>query len=442
MDVIIALGGIFILLMLSVYKGINIFYPLFLGLIIFIIIAYRRGFKPKELGDMVLKGSRKSFAIISILLLIGAITGIWRASGTVAYIVYYGIKLMNPSYFILYAFVLTSIVSFLLGTSLGSVGTVGMILMVMVKSGGINIDIAAGAIIAGAYFGDRCSPMSSSANLVATITETDLYVNIKNMFKTSAIPFIACVIIYAILSFQNPLYLGENQVNAEIAKTFNLNWVVILPALIILVFAVFRAKVKLSMTVSIVSGAFIAALVQKESVADIVRYIVFGYRMKEQSFLGDIINGGGISSMLSVILVILVSFSLSGVLEGTSLLKDVEKWVFKLGGKFGIFAVTIATGIVAGSFGCSQTLAIILAYQLLRSMYASAGIDKYELAVNIENTAVVIAPLIPWNIAGAVPAAALTADNSYTVYACYLYLLPLINLIIIKFKALRLHKIL
>ncbi len=434
MDVIITLASIFILLMLSVYKGINIFYPLFAGLIVFIIIAYKRGFMLKELMNMVIKGTRKSFIIIGILVLIGAITAVWRASGTVAYLVHYGIKLMNPSFFILYAFVLCSIVSFLMGTSFGTVGTIGMVLMVMVKGGDININIVAGAIMSGAYFGDRCSPMSSSANLVAAITDTDLYININNMFRTSVIPYIACIIIYGILSFNNPLHLEESRISVEIVKAFNLSWVVILPALIILVLAAFRVDVKLSMLVSIASGVVIAFLIQKESIIDILRYVVMGYSRSEHSFLGDIIMGGGIVSMLKITLIILVSFALSGVFEGTALLKDVEKWIFRLGGKIGIFAAMIATSIMAGSFGCSQTLAIMLTYQLVRNMYDSAGIDKYELAVDTENTVIVISALIPWNIAGAVPAAALTADSSYAIYAYYLYLLPLFSLVSKKFK--------
>jgi NhaC family Na+:H+ antiporter len=223
-------------------------------------------------------------------------------------------------------------------------------------------------------------------------------------------------------------------------KTFNLHWVVILPALIIFVLAAFKVDVKLSMLVSIVGGAVISMVVQNESITNVLRYIVMGYSRPEHSFLGDIIMGGGIASMLKVTLILLVSFALSGVFEGTSLLKDVEKWVFKLGGKIGIFATMIITSIMTGAFGCSQTLAIILTYQLVRNMYDSAEINKYELAVDIENTVVVISALVPWNIAGAVPAAALTADSSYTIYSYYLYLLPLICLIAKKFKFLCLHK--
>lgn len=440
MDVTASLLGVFALLMLSVYKGIDIFYPLFTGLAVFVLIAYRRGYKLKDLAGMILKGARKSLIIISILLLIGAITAVWRASGTVAYVVYHGIELINPNFFILYAFILCSLVSFLLGTSFGTVGTIGTILMVMVKGGGININILAGAVIAGAYFGDRCSPMSSSANLVAVITGTELYINIKNMLKTTVIPFAVCIIIYGVMSLKNPLQLGGAGINEEMAKAFNLHWVTVLPALTVLVLAAFKVEVKLSMLVSIACGAIVAVLAQKESITAVFKYAIMGYSRPEQGFLRDIIAGGGIASMLKVTLVILVSFALSGIFEGTSLLKDAEGLVYRLGGKAGIFAVMILTSIIAASFGCSQTLAIMLTYQLVRNMYASAGIDKYQLAVDIENTVIVISALIPWNIAGAVPAAALAADGSYTVYSYYLYLLPLINLITRKFGFVKLQK--
>jgi len=423
-----ALAGTFMLLMFGVYKGIDIFYPLFAGLVVFTIIAYKRGFKLKELMGMILKGFKRSFAIISILLLIGAITAVWRASGTVAYVVFYCIRLMNPNYFIMYAFILSSIVSFLLGTSFGTVGTIGIILMVMVKGGGINTNIVAGAIIAGAYFGDRCSPMSSSANLVATVTDTDIYTNVKNMFMTSVIPYAVSVFIFGVLSFRNPLYIGESEMSSEIMKTFTLNWAVILPALIMLALASFRVEVRLSMLLSIISGVAVAMLIQKESMASMIRYIILGYSRPEQSFFGDIIAGGGIFSMLKVMLIIFLSFALSGILEGASLLKGAEKLVLKLGKKIGVFATTTITTIIAGSFGGSQTLAIMLTYQLVKEMYAAAGIDKHELALDIENTTIVISALIPWNIAGAVPAAALAANSSYAIYACYLYLLPLSSL--------------
>ncbi len=429
MEVTVTLAVIFSFLMFSVYKGINIIYPLFTCLMAFIIIAYRRGFSPRELFKMILNGVKKSLMIISIILLIGAVTAVWRASGTVAYVVYYCIKFMNPNYFILYAFILTCIVSFLLGTSFGTVGTIGIILMVMVKGGGINTSIVAGAIIAGIFFGDRCSPMSSSANLVAAITDTNIYTNVKNMFVSSVVPFAVSIIIFGILSFLNPLNIGESEISAEIVKAFNLHWALILPALIMLILAVFKVEVRISMLFSIIIGVAVSIIIQKESMADMIRYIFSGYRRVGQGFFDDIIAGGGISSMLEVVVIILISFTLSRVFEEASLLKGAEKILLKLKGKIGMFATMIVTSVIGGSFGCSQTLATMLVYQLTKDMYAADSLDKYEHALDMEDTVIVISPLIPWSIAGAVPAAMLEVNSGYIIFACYLYLLPLFGLI-------------
>lgn len=427
MDIAITFIIIFVCLMLSVYKGIFIFYPLFLGLVLFLVISARRGFKLNGLLAMAYRGAKKSLLIVNILLLIGAITAVWRASGTVSYIVYYGIRAINPHYFILAAFILSSLVSFLLGTSFGTVGTVGVILMVMVKSGNANINAVAGAIIAGAYFGDRCSPMSSSANLVATVTGTELYKNLKNMFKTSAVPFVLALGFYTYISQKYPLISDNSRIGQEIINNFNISFVVIIPALIILILAAFKVDVKLSMLISVISAAAIGVIWQHQSVMEMLKYTVFGYTMPDGGFLADIMKGGGVVSMLKVMLIILTSSAYSGIFEGTGLLKELESGILRFGRRFGVFFTTIVVSIASASFGCSQTLAIMLTYQLVKNMYAGENKDDYELVVDIENTVIVISALIPWNIAAAIPAAALSANAGYIAYAGYLYLLPLVN---------------
>lgn len=429
MDVAASLIFIFCSLLFSVYKGINIVYPLFLGLLILGAVSVYRGFKPRDVFYMAVKGSKKSLLIIRIFVLIGAITAIWRASGTVAFIVYYGIELMKPDYFILYAFALSSIVSFLLGTSFGTVGTVGIVLMIMAKSGNVSINVAAGAIIAGAYFGDRCSPMSSSANLVASVTNTELYRNIKNMFKTAAIPLAATVIIYLILSRMNPLTITDNSITTAIAENFNIHPATILPAAAILMLAAFRIDVKLSMLISIIIAMVEAFILQGYTVTQILNYTIFGYSLDTPGFFNDIIKGGGILSMLKIALIVLISSAYSGIFEGTGMLKEIQNFLEKIAERYGLFTSTIFTSIITAALGCTQAIAILLTEQLISNVYEREKRDKYELAQDIENTAVVLAPLVPWNIAGAVPAAALTATSGFIPYTFYLYLIPLYILI-------------
>lgn len=429
LDTIFVFVLVFSSLLLGSYFGIALPYPLLLGLFCFVLLSLRRGFQLNELSAMIGKGAKKSLIVIRIFVLIGAITAVWRACGTVAFIVYYGIEFMSAQYFVLFAFLLCCLVSFLLGTSFGTVGTVGVILIVLAKSGNVDIDIAAGAIIAGAYFGDRCSPMSSSAALVAALTNTQLYINIKNMMKSSVLPLALSVLGYGFLSRWHPLVFHDNQIGLEILQLFDINAIVLLPAIIILVAAVLKIDVKLSMSLSILAGMLIGIFVQHQTILEMFTYILTGYTMAETGFFPSVIKGGGLYGMLNVGLIVLISAAYAGIFEGTGILREAERYLEKLSSKIGVYLTAILTSIASAAFGCNQTLAIILTYQFEHKIYERRKLNKYRLALDLENTVIVISALIPWNIAGAFPAAALSADSGFIVYAFYLFLVPLTNLL-------------
>jgi NhaC family Na+:H+ antiporter len=377
---------------------------------------------------MMLAGSQKSLIVIKIFVLIGAITAVWRACGTIPVIVYYGIAFMSSNYFILSAFLLCCIVSFLLGTSFGTVGTIGVVLMVLAKGGNVDVNVTAGAIIAGAYFGDRCSPMSSSANLVATLTNTKLYINIKNMAKTTLIPFVLSSMGYLYLSYRHPLAFYDNQIGNEILKSFDISLIVLFPAAIILLLAIYKVDVKLSMSISILSGILLALFVQHIPFFQLLHYIITGYTMDNGSVLASIMQGGGLSSMLNVSIIVLVSAAYSGIFEGTGLLREIECFFERLSEKLTVYPALILSSIVTNAFSCNQTLAVMLTHQLQHKIYEKRQLSNYRLAVDMENTVILLSALIPWNIAGAVPAATLSADAGFILYAFYLFLVPLTNL--------------
>lgn len=437
MDILAAVILSFSLLILSIYRNIFIAYPLLLSLIIFMLTAHRRGYKFRELLCMAYKGGKKSFVVLKIFILIGAITSIWMASGTVPAIVYYGIKFLNPRYFILFAFLVSCIVSFLIGTSFGTVSTVGIALMVMSKGGGMNINIVAGAIIAGAYFGDRCSPMSSSAVLVAHLTDTDLYRNIKNMLKTALIPFMLSVIFYIVISLKGPIAVSNSSMGDEIARLFNINIIVLIPAFIILLLSAFKVDVRISMVISIIAASIISILLQNRSFIDVLRYILMGYEMNYDSPLKAIIKGGGLVSMLKVAIVVFISSAFSGIFEGINILAFMEKIFQKAKKRHQLLFLTTLVSIAAAGFGCSQAIAVILTHQLVKKVYDESHREKYETAIDIENTAVVISPLIPWNIAGLVPATTLMVGHEFIPYAFYLYIIPVVNILYLKLMEMR-----
>lgn len=435
MDLIIAFLVTFLLLIFSVLNGIFLAYPLIVGIIIFIIVAVRRGNTLKKVLSMAFNGGMKSLIVIRIIILIGAITAIWMVSGTVPAIVYYGIQFLRPNIFILSAFLTSCFVSFLIGTSFGTSGTIGIALMVIAKSGDANLSATAGAIIAGAYFGDRCSPMSSSASLVAHLTDTNIYGNIKNMFKTSIVPFALSVVFYAIISRIFPLHSSSNGLNNEIIKAFNVNVIVLLPALIVLIFSIFKINVKLSMIVSIIMAFLLGIFIQHESIVNCIKFIIFGYGMDKSSPLYTIIKGGGIVTMLKTSLIIFLGSAFAGVIEGSKMLNRVEDITLKADSRYEVFLNVTIISILTAAVGCSQVFAVMLTHMLDKKAYEKNELDNSILAVDLENTAIMISALIPWNIALLAPLIILGANTSCIPYLFYIYMVPITNLVLLRFKS-------
>lgn len=424
MSLIFALIASFAALLLSVLNGVAIVYPLLFCLSIVSVVLLWSGFSAKSLLRMAVQSSRKVIPVFKILLLIGAITSTWIAAGTVPFLVYYGIQIIDPQGFILAAFLLTSLVSFLIGTSFGAAGTMGLALMVMAKSSTVDPHLIAGAIIAGAYFGDRCSPMSSSAYLIATLTKTDLYTNIKNMMRTGIIPFALASLIYLGLSILYPVQITDRQLLTQLTQQFDLNPVVLLPAVIILSLAVLRVPIQRSMMLSIAAAVVLAITLQGYSILEVSQFAAFGFQL-EDSPLQSMLVGGGIGSMAKVCGIVTISTAIAGILAGTDSLQIVQKQLGSVKSRGGLFLSTTLIGIATAAFGCSQTISILLTEQLVQPQYAKT-LDADRLALDLENTVVVLAPLIPWNIAGLVPATVLMVDSHFIPYAVYLYLIPLV----------------
>lgn len=432
MDFLISVAIFSLSLIFSLTKGIPILISMVIGMISFSLTALHRGYDLKNVVNMILKGMKKSVSLMPIFALIGIITAVWRASGTIPFFVYYGTKLMNPNYFILFAFFMSCMVSFALGTSFGTVGTIGVVLIVLAKGGGVNVSAAAGAIVSGAFFGDRCSPTSSSANLVATVTNTYLYDNIKRMMLTGIIPFIVTSVIYLILSKNNPINITDSTLLIEIESYFDLSFVTVLPTAVIFILAFLKKNVKTSMFFSIVAALIICLWVQQMPLIDLIYTMIFGFKLEGNGRLASIISGGGLFSMFNVALIVLIASSYSGIFEETGMLNDIQSLLKKISNKIGIYLTTVFTSLVTGAICCNQTLPVLLTYQLMNKIYFEKGLSKEDIAIDLENTAIMTSELFPWSIAIAVPLATLAAGPESIFYAVYLYLVPIVN--IIKFK--------
>ena len=411
---------------LCIIGNFQILYALVFGMFLFGFYALKCGYSKRETIKMLFEGVSKIKNILIIFGLIGALTAVWRLSGTIPFILYYSVDLIKPEIFVLSTFLLCCLMSALIGTSMGTAGTIGVICMMISNTVRIDPLITGGAVLSGIYFGDRVSPMSSSAQLVSVLTETEIYLNIKNMVSTSIVPFVLSCVFYLLISKSNI----EGEINTSYVKVldeyFNLSYVVVIPAVLIILFAVLKINVKTSMAISIVTALVIAITVQDITFFDAIRCLFQGYDVANNEELAILLNGGGISSMIKVSFIVLISATYSGVLSRTNILSGIKDKIKFCSQKISPFGATFITSIVANSFGCNQTLGVMLTEEMCNDLYE----DKYKLACALENTAIVVAPLIFWNIAGAVPIETIGTDRGCLVYACYLYLLPTWNFIL------------
>ena len=402
----------------------SVIYALIVGYIIFVTYGLIKGHDLKVLIKKSFEGVLTVKNILLVFILIGMITALWRASGTIAFIVYMGSKLISPSILILLTFLLCSILSFLIGTSLGTAATTGVICVSIGKAMGINPYYLGGAVLSGIYFGDRCSPMSTSALLITELTKTDLYKNIKLMLKTSIIPFITSCLFYLFLGLKSstsPVSIDATNIFKE---NYNLNIVVIVPAILIIILSLLKVNVKKTMLVSIVISFIIAMFFQKESVTSLVNYCVYGFHHSNEK-LNLIMKGGGILSMLNVGLIVAISSSYSGIFKETKMLVLMKKYLKEFSEKTSNYFVIFLSSIISGAIACNQSLGIILTYELCEELE-----DKQNMAIILENTIVLLVGLIPWNIAMAVPLKTIDIGLMSGLFAFYLYFLSLWNLLL------------
>ena len=401
---------------------ISVVYALIIGYIIFISYGLIKGYKLKALIKKSFEGIMTVKNILLVFILIGMITALWRASGTIAFIVYIGSKLISPSILIFLTFLFCAVLSVLIGTSLGTATTMGVICFSIGKTMGINPYYIGGAVLSGIYFGDRCSPMSTSALLISELTKTDLYANIKLMIKTSVIPFIVTCLFYLLLGFKSTVSNISVDVIEIFKQNYNLNIIVIIPAILIIILSILKINVKKTMLVSIVISFIIAMFIQRDSIVALINYCIFGYHHPNER-LNLMMKGGGILSMVNVSLIVGISSSYSGIFKETKLLVSLKEHLKVFAKKTSNYFVIFLSSIISGAIACNQSLGIILTNELSEEL-----VDKRERAIIFENTVVLLVGLIPWNIAMDVPLKTLDVGVMSGLFAFYLYFLPLWNL--------------
>lgn len=424
---VLTIGIFCALLIICIITGKSILYALLAGLIIFGLYGKKQGYSWRQISRMALQGVWKVKNILLTFILIGMLTALWRQAGTIPAIICYTVRLIKPSTFLLMTFLLNCLISVLTGTALGTAATIGVVCATMASALGIPSWMTGGAILSGVYFGDRCSPVSTSALLVAELTETGIYTNIKNMIKSALAPFTITCILYLTVSIQLHGKTEMPDLGHAFGSEFRLSWIALLPAAVILLLSVMQAGVKIAMIASIVTAIPVCIGLQNMAFTELPELLLNGFHSTDVT-VAAMLNGGGITSMLKVGAIVCISSSYSGIFQATGILNGFQKMVCLLANRTKPYFAVLVTSILTSVMACNQTLAIMLTGQLC----SRTEPDKLRFANNLEDSAVIIAPLVPWSIACAVPLTAAGAPGYSVLFAVFLYLLPLCDLVLKK----------
>lgn len=410
-------------LLIAVFIGAPIYIALLINLVLLCMYSKYRNYNIKEICNMILIGIKDIKMILVVFSSIGMITGIWRLSGTISYIIYHGVTLIKVDYFYVGIFVFNSIISFLTGTSFGTASTAGIISMSISNAMGFNPIISGGAILSGCFFGDRSSPLSTSALLVANLTETDLITNLKNMLRTAIIPFILTIITYQLFNIRAEAVIDVHSIEA-IADIFNFHWSLLIPTIIIIALSIAKVPLIITLIISIIISIFLAIGLQNSSSVEILRTLIFGFHTNSPA--GNLINGGGFMSMINMHIIVGISSAYFGFFKHTPILNPIKKFVNWVFTKLPPMFVMVILSIVISTFSSNQTLSVMLTYEMARTNIK----NKYKLALYLENSAIMTATYIPYNIAGRTPIEMIGAPIVSLYTAIYIHYIVVVNTIV------------
>lgn len=437
MQAIVCFGGNFLMISSGLFVfAISLHIVMFFCLIWTALHAWWLGYDFAAIRGMMNTGISNALPAIYIFILIGMVIAAFMQSGTVAALIYHGLNLLSPSLFLAAGLILCSLMSVATGTSWGTAGTLGVVLMGIGSAMEIPLPLVAGMVVAGATFGDKLSPISDTTNLAAMSANTNLYRHIGSMLYTTVPAFVFSLIIFTALGLrfaQNALpEAAIAQMQDALAGQYSLSLVAtLLPLLVMLVLSLRRLPPEISMTASILSAVAVAVLYQDRSLVEVLNSLWSnspGTTGIES--LDSLLGRGGITSMSWTLLLSLFALALGGILFNAGFLQSLlEGIIARVQRTASLIATTIGAGIV-GNMGMGEAyISIILNCQLFRKAYEAKDLDNAVLSRSVEEGSTMSTGLIPWTTAGAFYASTLGVPVlDYAPYAFLNYLNPVISI--------------
>ena len=435
--------------------GANQFALVFAG-VVAAIIGFTKGIKYDDMLEAVVENVKSTGSAIFILLLVGSLAGTWLISGIIPTMILYGLKILNPTFFLVAALLVTSIISLATGSSWTTTATIGIALMGIGKALGLPPGMIAGSVLSGAYFGDKMSPLSDTTNLAPAMAGTDVFTHIKYMAYTTVPTYTITLIIFLILGFQQSA--NELQDTSDLVKsienTFHITPILFIVPITVIVLIYKKAKPLSALFIGTILAAIFAVIFQPEIVLKVSGeaqmninsaykgimnamtnsvYIPSGNEILDKN---ELFSAGGMSGMLSTIWLILCAMFFGGVMQEIGALEKISSSLLKLfKSTFGLFASTTATCIFFNATASDQYLAIVVPGKMYKKAFDDKGLAPENLSRTLEDSGTVTSILFPWNTGGAYQSKTLgVGTGEYVWYAFFNLISPIMTLIFAYFN--------
>ncbi|MCR4374616.1 MAG: Na+/H+ antiporter NhaC [Acidobacteria bacterium] len=414
-------------------------------------VGMRLGYSWRDLEAGIVHGISLSLSAVLILLIVGALIGSWILAGIVPTMIYYGLQLLTPAVFFPSACILCGLVSLATGSSWTTAGTVGVALIGIAVAQNLNVGMAAGAVISGAYFGDKMSPLSDTTNLAPAMAGTDLFTHIRHMAWTTTPSLVIALILYTVIGMTTTAPQDTAAVNAirtSLASNFSIGLHLLLPVVLVLFMVVRKVPATPALMIGALTGCVFAAIFQPAAVTRLAdspelpawaalikgnwQALASGFSLSSgNAVLDELLSRGGMGSMLNTVWLIVSAMTFGAIMETTGMLTRIAESILSaVRGTGSLIAATLATSIGMNIVASDQYMAIVLPGRMFRAEFARRGLAPQNLSRCLEDAGTMTSALVPWNTCGAFMAQTLgVATLAYAPYAFLNLLNPVISAI-------------
>jgi NhaC family Na+:H+ antiporter len=411
--------------------------PLLLGAAFASVVAVLSGRQWTDIEEGILHGVTIALKACLILMIIGILIGTWIAGGIVPIMIYYGLELIAPAVFLPLACVVCGVVSLATGSSWSTAGTVGVALIGIAQGLQIPVGLAAGAIISGAYFGDKMSPLSDTTNLAPAVAGSELFEHIRHMVYTTAPAFLISVVLYSIIGYSMRGESGSMEqivlINETLERSFNLNLILLTPPLLVIAMVVFRLPALPALLAGALIGGIFCMLFQGADLGSVFRVAQEGF-VSETGVpaVDDLLSRGGLESMFWTLSLIICAMCFGGVMERAGMLQCIALGILRFARSTGsLITSVIATCITMNVIAPDQYLSIVVPGRMYKSAFEKMDLMEKNLSRSLEDGGTISSPLVPWNTCGAYMAQTLgVATIAYLPYAFFNFLTPLMGILL------------